>query len=312
MTTPHAEERSGNAVAHSGKKLFRILFLITILLSLAAAICQTALFLNHYDESLKLYERGETPTVFYIICTVIGLLLLLSELLFRKKTVPEHLAQPGKLINFAALFCGFFLASSILLYLIYYLSGLTPDMSLLRVAAVVTAFPASLYFLITALSAQPNRKLLALSGFCVIIWGILFLLNFYFDTTIPITSASRPLGYFSIFAVMIYFLMELRFLVGNAKPRRYLSVSLTAIFVLSLTGVPNFILIATGLRTSNDSIFHIAQVCMLFYILARMISVMTGRAFLLPAEYAAEEMRPEEPVPQDRPDASVPHTDPKN
>lgn len=238
--------------------------------------------------------------------------MLLSELLFRKKTVPEHLAQPGKLINFAALFCGFFLASSILLYLIYYLSGLTPDMSLLRVAAVVTAFPASLYFLITALSAQPNRKLLALSGFCVIIWGILFLLNFYFDTTIPITSASRPLGYFSIFAVMIYFLMELRFLVGNAKPRRYLAVSLTAIFVLSLTGVPNFILIATGLRTSNDSIFHIAQVCMLFYILARMISVMTGRAFLLPAEYAAEEMRPEEPVPQDRPDSSVPHTDPKN
>lgn len=300
MTIRHTEEKkSALAGNDSTRKIFCLLFIITIVLSLAAAIFQTVLYLNRYDETLMLYKRGQTPTVFYIVCTVVGILLLLSFLLFRRDSVPQSLAQPGRLINFAALFCGFFLASSILLYLIYFLSGITPDMSVLRMASIVTALPAALYFLVTALSTQPSRKLLALSGFFIVIWGLLFLLNLYFDMSVPMTSPARPLGYLSLFAIMFYFLLEIRFILGSAKPRLYLSVSLMSIFVLSLTCVPNFILIATGLRTSNDSIFHIAEACILFYILTRMISVLTGRAFILPAEYAVEAPRREKDEEED-------------
>lgn len=289
MNLQTADRHSGAASASQGAaiKRFRVLFVLTVCLSAVAAAAQTIYFLRDYDESLYLYHYGATPYVFYGICAAVLALLFFSFLVIPSEEAPMTLAKPGRMINFTALLCGFFLAASILLYAIYALSGIETDMSTLHLAAILTALPASLYFFITAFSAQPSRKTLILFGFFVVIWAILFLLYIYFDMSIPLTSPMRPMNYLSLFMIMSYFLLELRFLLQAEKPRIYLSVSLMSIFALSFTCIPDFIMTCIGRRNSN-SIFHIAQLCILFYVFSRMISVFSGRAAQAPAEYAPD------------------------
>lgn len=273
----------------SGLLLFFLIF--TIIIAAGAVIGQTVLYLHLYDEAIGFYEAGTiVPTIFYIACTAITLIIALMCAFQRKNSLPTGVAVPGRITVFSSLLCGFFLASSIMLCLIYYLGGVYTNLSVMRILTICAALPAAIYFLYPIFNPHPKRTALISFGFFTVIWAGLYLMCRYFEMDMPIYSPRRVLNQIALLSIMLYFLFELRFLLGRAKPRMYAAFSFIAIICISLSAVPELILSVMGIRnTGNDSVFGIAQICILIYIITRAAEFCTFRADRVPMVFAVPE-----------------------
>lgn len=252
----------------------KLFFLITAALSAAAALLQTYLFYAYYEEGLNLYKTGATkPGVFYIgvfICA----LFCASAYFILKKSETKILPPPDRFIIFTAILSGFQLAASVMFNVFYYVSGTYTGMTALRAAVLIAAIPASVYFIITALSSKPKRNVLMLCCFSTIIWATVYLMSIYFDMSSPLNSPIRILNQLALITIMLYFTFEARYLLGKPKPRLYFPAALLAMLFISMASGSDMFLTFAGIRPSSpETVFRIAEVAVMLYITARIRSI---------------------------------------
>lgn len=253
----------------------KVFFIMTAVLAIAAALTQTILFYSDYDERLNLYHTGVTlPGILYIAVFIAALFCASAYFITKDNAQTQILPSPDRFVVFAAILGGFQLLAAVLFNLYYYMAGMYTGMTSLRAAVLITAVPAAIYFIITALSRNPKKTVLILCGFFTVIWAALYLMCIYFDMSSPLNSPIRILNQLSLITIMLYFIFEIRYLLDKPRPRLYLPASLLAMLFISLSSGSDLLLTFTGFRAStHDTVFRITEVAILLYITARLRSV---------------------------------------
>jgi hypothetical protein len=252
----------------------KLFFIITAVLSAAAALIQTYLFYAYYDEGLNLYKTGATLTGFFYIGVFICTLFCASSYFILKKTEMKILPPPDRFVTFTAILSGFQLAASVLFNVFYFVSGKYTGMTAFRAAVFIVSVPAAAYFIITALSNKPKKNVLVLCCFSAIIWATIYLMSIYFDMSSPLNSPIRILNQLSLITIMLYFTFEARYLIGKPKPRLYFPVALSAMLFIPMASVSDMFLTFAGFRPSTqETVFRIAEVAIMLYITARLRSI---------------------------------------
>lgn len=269
------------------------LFWISLLIGVVLAAVQTVLYFFCFEEEAFAYTYGIWyPTVLHWGMVAVTAVLLVASLVTVKKDAAVTLAEPNRSITFFALLCGFFFAVSVLIRLIYSVSGLSTEMTAQEIALIVCAIPCAAYFLMIALSRNPSRTLTAFLGFFPVVWCIINAFILYFDTATPHTSPVRRILYVTLAGVMLYLVAELRYVLDMGKPRQYLITGITVIPVLLAASVSNTVMVAAGRRTVGaDSVFCFILFCMTAYLCCRMYSVCSGYAEKHPVVFA-DALRP--------------------
>lgn len=258
----------------------RLFFIITVVLAAIATICQTIIFYKNYDETTNLYNKDAFfPGIFYTAVFITVLFCAASYFIIKDNPMTRILPSADRFTIFAALLSGLQLGASVLFNGYYYMSEIYTGMTTLRAAVLITAVPAAVYFLLTALSRKQKRIPVILCGFCLIIWAALYLMCIYFDMTSPLNSPIRILNQLTLITVMLYFIFEIRYLLGIPKPRLYMPSALLAILFISISSISDLFLTFTRFRsTGPDTVFRIAEIAVMLYIAARLRSVVMNKS----------------------------------
>ena len=288
------------------------LFWVSLLIGAVLAAVQTVLYFFCYEEDAFAYTYGIWyPTALHWGMVAVTAVLAIASLVTAKKDAAVTLAEPNRSITFFALLCGFFFAVSVLIRLIYSVSGLNTVMTAQEILLIACAVPCAAYFLMIALSRNPSRTLTAFLGFFPVVWCIINAFILYFDSSTPHTSPVRRILYVALAGVMLYLVAELRYVLDMGKPRQYLITGITVIPVLLAASVSNTVMVAVGRRTVGaDSVFCFILFCMTAYLCCRMYSVCSGYAEKHPVVFA-DALRPAQKPEPSAQDSQQPVQDPE-
>ena len=149
----------------------------------------------------------------------------------------------------------------------------TAQGNLLPTLILALSFPMSVYLVLTALAKNRNEKSLIALGFFPVIWVAACLLRIYFDRASAINNPVKILSQISLVAIMLYFLVELRFRIGKPKVKLYIASASVA----SLLGISysTSVLLGEFLNTEklgNEVMLSFTEFFISFYILMRLVN----------------------------------------
>ncbi|MFA6948100.1 MAG: hypothetical protein WCQ72_03890 [Eubacteriales bacterium] len=248
--------------------------------AVAASAANIVVMLRYYESSVNLYVSGSViPSALNIAIAAVAAVLLCSGLFVGRGRLSASLAPMSQFAVFASGLCGFLCAATAVMRVYEYVTGAfsvkTDDVStIFACIAALLAIPACIYFISQAVSASVKRTPHIITGFFVIIWGALTLVSAYFDMTTPLNSPPRILNQIACIALMIYMLYELRYPLGAARPRHFLSFGCASIFILTVNGISTVALTFFGMFTVGyQTVLAIFQIAMAIYILSRELSL---------------------------------------
>jgi hypothetical protein len=247
--------------------------------SVAGAVLRLVLLLYDYDFKLGLYKAGTVlPQVFTVFLGVSVALLLTIPLVCRNIALPTELPPVSTQLTFVSALTGFAMFATVVMQLIMRLSfeiGLSGWKSALasglEIAMQAFALPSAAYFVAMAVRRDPYKPSTAALGFFPVLWASSYLMCVYFDMSTTLNNPLRILEQASLIVVMAFMLMELRCLVGKAKPHIYITFGMTAMVMVTSSSLPTLLLtMARKMDVSVDTIYDAAKVCLAAYIAVRL------------------------------------------
>ncbi len=266
--------------------MFGAYLIFTVAAALAAAGLQLYLLLTDYDFTLGLYKSGSSlPTVLAALLVAATAVLLTLILTGRKYKMSDALPPVGRGLTFISALTGFAMIGTVVMQLML---GLKYKMMFegwksalatgLEVCLLAFALPSALYFIVMALRRDPYQRSTAALGFFPVLWAAAHLMCVYFDASTTFNNPLRILEQAALIAVMLFFLMELRYLIGRAKPLLYLAFGMITLLLIAASSLPTFIMILLmKMDLSVDTIYDAAKLCMAMYIAARLVGVIRAR-----------------------------------
>ena len=248
--------------------------LLTLILTVLATIAESFVLKIGYDYRLGVYSATNPIgkiTAYFIFVSV---LVLFSSAFAIDKSLDSKVrgfyACTVQEAFFASVSGGLVLAYSVMTYLNRFEKA---GGSLLPTLILIFSFPMAGYLIFTALSKKRCSRVLTGLGFFPVIWTSVCLLRIYFDRTSAINNPIKIFTQISLVAIMLYFLVELRFRVGRPSVGIYIALSSVA----SLLGISNStsLLIAeftSSEKLSNEVILSFAEFFISFYILMRLVN----------------------------------------
>lgn len=262
--------------------LFGAYLAFAALAAAAGAAIQLALLLTDYNFKLGLYKSGSVlPEVFAALLLAAVAALLTLPIIGRNRELPETLPPVGRTLTFVSALTGFAMLATVVMQLYMNLSfeitleGWKSTLaSGLEIAMLVFALPSAGYFVVMAVRRDPYRRSTAALGFFPVLWAAAYLMCVYFDTSTTLNNPLRIIEQAALIALMVFMLMELRCLVGRAKPQLYMTFGMIALVMVTASSLPTLILtLAMKMSVSVDTIYDAAKLCLAAYIAARLTSV---------------------------------------
>lgn len=264
---------------------------LSLLTGAVFCVLQTILYLRCYEEGVHLYNAGFTAyhAVYLALFAVMAALFAVTVC-----TKPEHYPAEqgacGKSASFFALLSALLLGAGAIhaLYILLQ-NGSMP--SILRLIAMLLAFPAAFYFAVTAWGRQPRRRVLAFLCMLVIIWASVYLMACYFEMNTSINSPERVLRQMSLVALLLHTLYETRYLLEYPIPRLYFGTGCVAVILPLCASLPDVIVTFMGHRAvSADTMFSMALSAISLYYFCRVGNTLSGpRACYAPEEPSSGE-----------------------
>ncbi len=147
------------------------------------------------------------------------------------------------------------------------------------IIGIISAAISAVYFLLR-LNEKRRKEWYVLLGFAPGLRGVSGLARIYFDMTTEMNSPNKLALQIALISVMIYFVFELRMLLGGkkARPRAYAASGLIAAVLTAMASVPIIIGYFAGL-ISNAYFFTEAFFCfnMLVYIASKTIAFVAAK-----------------------------------
>lgn len=273
-TMPAVPEKNKKRVA-----LLRSYYAFAVAASAAGAVIRLVLLLYDYDFKLGLY-KAETvlPQVFTAVLAVSVALLLTTVIVCRNTALPAELPPVSTKLTFVSALTGFAIFATVVMQLLMHLSF---DIELsgwksalasgLEIAMQAFALPSAAYFIVMAVRRDPYKPSTAALGFFPVLWASAYLMCVYFDISTTLNNPLRILEQASLIVVMAFMLMELRCLVGKAKPHYYVAFGMTAMVMVTSSSLPTLLLtIVKKMEVSVDTIYDAAKICLAAYIAVRL------------------------------------------
>jgi hypothetical protein len=252
----------------------------------ASAAVQLMLLLTDYDFTLGLYNSGSVlPETFAVLLLAAVAILLTLPIIGKKTELPSVLPPVSRGLTFVSALTGFALIATVVMQLFM---NLTFEISLegwksilaaaLEIAMLVFALPSAGYFIIMAIRREPYRRSTAALGFFPVLWAASYLMCVYFDTSTTLNNPLRIIEQAALIALMVFMLMELRTLIGRAKPHLYMMFGMIALVMITASSLPSLILtLAMKMSVSVDTIYDAAKLCLAAYIAVRLTSVVRAK-----------------------------------
>jgi len=272
-------------------KPIRMFFFLTVALSVLVIALRTVSLYSCYDASLGLYDNGAVLPVIVNIVTVVSLIVIAGFpfVVDKNAKLPINLPKVGRFITFASSLCGFTLLITLVFQFIVGVDfmGVSMLSAGLKLVMLISSVPAAMYFLVIAVKDSPKKNIMALLGFFPTLWTALYLMCVYFDKSSVIANPVRIMTQLSLIAAMVYFLFELRFLVGRARPRYYLTFANVALFLCSVSCVPKLIAsIPMKWQMTPEIVCGIVEMSFVVYIIARVCSFKRVKGIKLASDVA--------------------------
>lgn len=164
--------------------------------------------------------------------------------------------------------------------------------------AAILALIAAIYFLLPVFSDKASNNVRIILGCVLTVFFIFRLLVLYYDVATPINSPVKMLEQMAVVSAMLFTVYEMRFFLGEPKPRSYVVVSTVAFILLashSTSQIVADIFVAEMIPVGFTVFFELAFA---IYIFANLMSYLTVCKFYLPEEVTVEvpELEESEPL----------------
>lgn len=235
---------SGQAKEKYSFGAFRRLFLCSAILAAVLTVLRTLSLYFFYDQTQGLIKADSVLPEIVDISTAlfICLAVILTLIAGRNKKMPFVLPAPRASVISTGILSGLATVAlfAFLMYRGVHESVKGPGLIIWTVM-LIFMIPAALYFFKTAISKAPYSRSSAALGFAPVLWAALFLISVYFERNTLLNNTIRVYTQMSLISVMLFFLNEIRFLVGKAKPVLYCAFGNAAIIMLSVSSLPKLI-----------------------------------------------------------------------
>lgn len=263
------------------KKISKPIFIysiITAALAAILAIARTAVLASVYQADMFVYANGTSAGQILDIIIGVAVVAMAIAAMFtvKKGTAPQKLPCADGVTSFSAFLAGFLMLANIVWSFIenkFTFSTSTPD-GILNIIATACGILSALYFIATALKKDMYMKNSLAVGFGVALWAMFTLMASYFSYETPMSSPTRIINQVVLLAVMLYFVNELRFLLGRPKVQSFLAMGSAAVILLSVTSLPSLVLIyLKKWDMINSQIYFFLCLALAVYTVSRMFSL---------------------------------------
>lgn len=311
----------GNAMPQVDARLWAVLVLVA---AFSAAVLRTAAILLSYDAEIGYFARGTALPVLADVVCIIGTLAAVGFAFFccpHGRAVYNVGARDSAPVYFATAYAAFVMLGTFMHELWRCLSERTAASYFEKAAAVDNAYTArslriqgvliiigiiasaiSAIYFFCRLSGKGWREWYVILGFAPGLRGVSGMATIYFDMTVEMNSPNKMLLQLALISVMLYFLLELRMLLGEkkARPRAYAAVGLAATVLTAAASVSLIAAYFAG-QVSNAYFFTESFFCfnMMIYIMVRTVAFIAGPYTKVATVSDAE--RESAPVPADAP-----------
>ncbi len=252
--------------------------IITLALAAILAVVRTVVLSSVYQHDMFVYANGTSAgqILDIVISLVIIAMAVASLFVCKKDSAPKMLSQPSSVTSFGAFLAGFLILADLVWKFIenkLAFSTATPD-GILNIIASVCGILSAVYFIAIALKKDLYMKNSLAVGFGVALWAMFSLMASYFSYETPMSSPTRIINQIVLLAIMLYFVNEIRFLLGRPKASSFLAMGSAAVILLSATSVPSLILIYfRKWDMINSQISFFLSLALAVYIASRMFSL---------------------------------------
>ena len=187
----------------------------SLLLATIAAVLQTGSVLSHLEPQSGYFTEGE---IFPVLTSVLAALSALAG------TLSAFLEKPANNTSGATVFSTkrFAFGAAPAFLLVFAVILLDPTFRSMRLAipSLLFLLGATVYSALLPLPAmRRHQNALALLGFCAVIACILLNTYLYFDMSVPMNAPLKTALQTGLLCAMLYYVAELRYLLGIPQPR---------------------------------------------------------------------------------------------
>lgn len=282
--------RGKNSIKVPDARVYLVAVLIT---GAIAALLRTVSMFTAYDSGIGYFTRGAALPVIATLLCVAGCVAAVAFPFFSRidaSSVPPVGSRGSSPVYFATAYAAFVMIGAFA-YEIYrcftdstagkffedanaatsaYAARSLRIQGILVIIGIVASGVSAVYFLLR-LNEKPGREWQVLLGFAPGLRGVAGL-GIYFDMTVEMNSPNKLMLQAALVSVMIYFLFELRMILGGkkARPRAYAAAGMAASVLTASASISIIAGYFSGL-VSNSSFFTEAFFCfnMMIYIMVR-------------------------------------------
>lgn len=251
-------------------------------LAVLGMVMRTAALFGAYDSDIGYYKSGALLPLLFNALALPAFIGVVALFVFLPKSTCEGLRPSGAslYVRIASVFA--LLTSAVPVF--YVFLGMMGDTGFYSISSsgtgtVIDAFTlifgvlSVIYFALVFSGKTENGEGHVYFGYAVILFVLMILAKTYFDFNTTMNSPNKLLLQLTLMSVMLYFLFELRFSLGNAAPRAYSAVSLVSFGLSAVCSVPAIIAFFSGIFTREEYlVYHIAALGFCVYIAARFVS----------------------------------------
>lgn len=229
------------------KPKFRIppvLGFLPLAFSLGITVLQTIVYLVSYDPKANYFLNDTIIPSTVTILLSLGLLLALSYVLLLPKGALSAQRLPLPKASLAS-------AAGAVAAIVTLLIA-RPESNLFFAMLITLALTAAYHAWLPFARGEKQKNNLALLGFFAVISYALLTAYYYFDLTFEMNAPLKVFLQMGLLFSVVLTTEELRFLIGNARPRAYLMLSLSTATVGALTALPVPVAFVCGILDRTD------------------------------------------------------------
>lgn len=238
-------------VAMKNKLISTVLYATGGTVILSAAALQTVAALLCFDKGSNYFITGETlPTVALILALIGGAVGILAACLSPRADAAKGSPLSASVYSMIPTVAAFLLFGVILLAC----GQAIETARALRVPAALLSVAAAAYVILSSLPrfCKQNKSAVTLLGFTAPLACALANAYYYFDLSVEMNSPVKYCVQVPLLFAMLYFLGELRYLIGEPKPRLFLAGACLTVASASLCAVAFPIAFFAGAITRFD------------------------------------------------------------
>ncbi len=236
--------------------LRRVHWILTAVLSLAAAVIGGCAMWTSFDAEIGYFDPGVLSTAMPVVAALAVVAAVLPPLLIKRKAIlpacpPADAPIATRCLSFLLAFQAAFYGISTCIR-----RPPLPDTSTFVLVGALGAIGAALYFVFSALriSARWSSIVAPLLGLCPIVWGVSIIGETYFDMTVTMNSPIKLATQFGFATLMLIMTAEIRLYLREPASRLAMAIrGLTAFVGL---GAGTMLIVSIGVLRDFTQLLH--------------------------------------------------------